>query len=1312
MVALRLVLLGGFQAVSCSGTPIIIGAKKAKALLAYLALYPGQACSREKLAALLWEESSDVQARHSLRQALASLRKALAAVDSPVLNADSDTLRIVPHTLEVDVFDFERLVEKGSPRLLAQAIELYQGEFLEGFNPRAVAFESWLMAERSRLREGVLGAMTKLLAHHLASGAVEPAIRLSIHLLTLDPLRESVHRTLMELYAQQRRWGAALKQYRICRGILQRELRVAPEPETEQLYQKLLQIRHTPSLAIAAWEAQSPQVEKLGETASQLKNSPEEISITVRPTETAWSAGEFRQATLLFISLAHFSFPEARLEPEARHHLLSRYFSIVAGEVQRYGGRVVTRLNDTAMAAFGVPLAHSNDSERAVRAAWAIQHGLAELGMEKPSAPLRARIGIASGQVVAGQLDGAHHWEATLTGEAVSLAAHLATRAIAGEILITDAVYRSISTFMLGEPLADDGDLEAAALPVWRVRAVYLGKKEERLRFVGRRNECRQFSGAIEACLEAGGGQTFFVRGEAGIGKTQLTEEFIHIAQAQGFACHKALVLDFGVGTGQDAIRMLVRSLLGVGSDSSIRQLQKIAKGATEAGLIAADQEVFLGDLLNLPPPAEYKVLYDAMNNAARHRAKQALVSRLIEAISHQQPVLLVVEDIHWADSVTLAYLAKIAATMNTCCALLVMTSRVEGEPLDAAWRSAMQEAPLTTMDLGPLRPKEALALADQWGEVDTLCARRCIERSGGNPFFLEQLLRAESAGDGRGVPDSIQSLVWARLDRLEFKDKQAIQAASVMGQRFSLAALRFVLADPHYRCERLIEQHWLRPDEEDYLFAHALILEGVYCSLLPSKRRELHRRAAEWFRLREVVLFAEHLDRAEDREAPNAYLRAAQALAAEYYYERAAQLAKRGLALAADPATKYQLTCLYGELLREMGAIDSSIATFRGALKLANQAVSPYRSWMGIAAGLRIQDCYTEALEALDKAEQAAGPPPQAEQLAQVYYHRGNILFPLGRIDDCLRAHEQALHFAAEAGSALLEAYALSGLGDAYYQRGWMITAHGYFDRCVTLCREQGLGRVEVANLAMRGITHFYRNEMNAAVEDNQAAITMATRIEAQREEILARGNLAAVLIHIGEGKAAKQQIEEGLALARDLGAKRFIAGFLQNLGSALAASGRRFEAETCLQDAYALIRESGAAFIGPWVLGSLALVTSDTEQRHWALREGERLLRGNSVSHNFLHFYPNAIEAALEEKDWCEAQRYAALLEEYTRLEPLPWADFFIARGRVLAVLGAGVRDSAMEERLRQLYIEARRANLKAALPALGKALEAVKA
>ena len=152
-------------------------------------------------------------------------------------------------------------------------------------------------------------------------------------------------------------------------------------------------------------------------------------------------------------------------------------------------------------------------------------------------------------------------------------------------------------------------------------------------------------------------------------------------------------------------------------------------------------------------------------------------------------------------------------------------------------------------------------------------------------------------------MPGSVQSLVQARMDQLDPFDRQALQTAAIFGQRFALDALRHALERPDYDCAPLVEHFLVRPIGDDFLFAHALIRDAVYDTLLRPRRRELHRRAADWFAARDLVLRAEHLDRAEHPEAAQAYLEAARAQAADYRYERARALTERGLALAIDPA-------------------------------------------------------------------------------------------------------------------------------------------------------------------------------------------------------------------------------------------------------------------------------------------------------------------------------------------------------------------------------------------------------------------------
>ncbi len=240
MPGLRVTLLGGFEARFASGASVRLRMKKAQALLAYLGTRPGQSHSRDKLAALLWGEKSEEHARGGLRHALVALRVALTNALPPPLRIEGQTLALNPRGVEIDVVTFEQWVAEGTPQALETAAELYRGDLLFGFTVNEPLFEEWLVAERERLREIAVGAFTRLLAEQSKAASTHPAIQTAMRLLALDPLQENVHRTLMRLYARQGRRGAALRQYEVCVGALQRELGTMPEAETRQVYRELL----------------------------------------------------------------------------------------------------------------------------------------------------------------------------------------------------------------------------------------------------------------------------------------------------------------------------------------------------------------------------------------------------------------------------------------------------------------------------------------------------------------------------------------------------------------------------------------------------------------------------------------------------------------------------------------------------------------------------------------------------------------------------------------------------------------------------------------------------------------------------------------------------------------------------------------------------------------------------------------------------------------------------------------------------------------------------------------------------------------
>jgi DNA-binding SARP family transcriptional activator len=259
MAKLSLTLFGGFQARLEGGPALALPTRKAQAMLAYLALPPGRAHPRDALAALLWGGIREDSARASLRQALFSIRKALGDVERDVLRQEADTLALAPAAVAVDTAMFEQAVSEGTLQALERAVTLYRGDLLSGFALDEAPLEEWLLGERERLRELVLETLAKLLAHHRRTGATEAAVRSAVRLLTLDPLQEAVHRTLMRCYADLGRRPAALRQYQHCVTALGRELGVEPEAETKTLYRQILRERPQRSTALRPGLARSAE---------------------------------------------------------------------------------------------------------------------------------------------------------------------------------------------------------------------------------------------------------------------------------------------------------------------------------------------------------------------------------------------------------------------------------------------------------------------------------------------------------------------------------------------------------------------------------------------------------------------------------------------------------------------------------------------------------------------------------------------------------------------------------------------------------------------------------------------------------------------------------------------------------------------------------------------------------------------------------------------------------------------------------------------------------------------------------------------
>ena len=245
MPVFRLDLLGDFQIHSSTGALVNLPARKAQALLAFLSVRPSQMVSRDKIAAILWSSTGSEQARQSLRQLLSTLRKELAAIapNDRILIEESDFLGVDPVNVVADVVRFEALLGAGDEASLAELIVLYRGDFLDGFAINEEKFDNWALAERDRLRRATLRAHNQLIELQSGRDSLDEAIATAQSAVRIDPLLESMHRTLMRLYVKRGDLAAALQQYDTCARALKRDLSVDPDAETRALHNQIAQLR-------------------------------------------------------------------------------------------------------------------------------------------------------------------------------------------------------------------------------------------------------------------------------------------------------------------------------------------------------------------------------------------------------------------------------------------------------------------------------------------------------------------------------------------------------------------------------------------------------------------------------------------------------------------------------------------------------------------------------------------------------------------------------------------------------------------------------------------------------------------------------------------------------------------------------------------------------------------------------------------------------------------------------------------------------------------------------------------------------------
>lgn len=783
-------------------------------------------------------------------------------------------------------------------------------------------------------------------------------------------------------------------------------------------------------------------------------------------------------------------------------------------------------------------------------------------------------------------------------------------------------------------------------------------------RLAGRQQELRQFQSLLDTVLADQQAQVLLVRGMAGMGKSRLLAECLDTAQQHFFHTVTVELQDFGGDRHREVFTCLLKALLDLGERGSF--WEELVNQRLRPFALGPDSQLLARDLLGVAHRPEERALLQAMGHAQRAQWLVALFASLLTRSALRRPLLLAIEDLHWASAATIETLAQVMSACQEAQILWLLSSRVE-EPLRLnELQRDIPEVAVTTLTLAPLRQTEGLDLARQFGHVDEAWRTQCIERAQGHPLFLTQLLMADRH---EALPDTFQHLLQVRLDDVSPQDRHALRLAAVLGQPFLSSQLDGLMPSPGYDPSPLVQHCFLRHlDGGRHDFLHALIRQGIYEALPLRQREAMHLQVARQFQGVDAGLHARHLHLARQPEAPAQLLAAARLAHEAFDHEAALSLLQAYADVDYAPRDAHAHAMALGEVHSKMGRTPQAREAFERALVHAPDLAGRLSATVALAGALNVLD-ELQAEEALiDAALPEADQPGTQAQLAGLHYLKGNLYFPRGDVARSRHHHSLAMDVASRAGEARLQARALSGLGDSYYGEGRMPTAHGHFERCLALCEAHGLRDIEASNRFMLATTQIYLCQTADALQQALASAETGRRVGNRRAEIVSRLTASWIELSRGDAHAALMQAEEALLTARAIGAQRFEPFLQESQARALFTLGDADAARRTIEAAWEGVEQLGLhAFIGPWVLGTLALLSADEGRALQALDQGQALMDKGCVAHNVYRFHASAMECHVLAGRHDQALAVGAQWRQRTGQEPTPWvaglADFMAA-------------------------------------------------
>lgn len=886
--------------------------------------------------------------------------------------------------------------------------------------------------------------------------------------------------------------------------------------------------------------------------------------------------GERRTVTVLFADISGFTPLSEKLDPEEVYNLIDSTLKAFIDEIYKHEGTLDKFMGDGVMALFGAPVAHEDDSARAVRAALGMQTALAHINEDletRLGVPLRVRIGLNSGTVVVGSVGTDLRMDYTALGDTVNVASRLQGVAEPGTILVSRPVYEEC------KPLFEFRELGTIRVkgrvePVEIFEAVAIRQKTDRVRgipglvapMVGRAEELARLRRVTDELLSKRRGRIVLVTGEGGIGKSRLTSEFKAYAAGQSVTVLEGVCHSYGQA-GLDMFARLLRSYFGIDdedADSVIRDRVREKVRQTLPSEYAVTQILpYIENLLSV------RIVERELAERVRHLEPAQLqqqtflaIRDLLIAEAEKKPLVVILEDIHWIDKPSLDLLSFLLSAVEHVPIVFYFNSRpAEGPAAPEIERLGHQlYAPqFVPLPLAPLSHADTVALLDLLLTIADLPAslkQMIPERAEGNPFYLEEIIRMlidrgvirREAGKWQvaqeadlsdlQVPRTLQALIMTRVDHLSEGPRQALHCAAVIGRDFSYRLLSSVIENSRTLqedTEELVEHGLVsrigHTAELEYRFHHLLIQETVYNSLLLRRRERLHHKIAEGiealFRGRAeeyVEQLAFHYTESKDAERALPYLiRAGERAAGRYANDEAL----RHYRLAAEflgktTPTLEQRTQVY----RGLGQVQTLVGDYDGAA-----------------------DSYLLALELLRAGGTAQAPRTSAElmrRIGRVHERRGDYTEALHWLQNALSALERDPHSA----KAVERARIYNDIGWVNYRRGQFEEAYQW--RMRTLQITEGTDHYNEMASAYNGLVGLFtrQGDWERSTAYAEKGLRLREMIGDTYGVSSSYNNLGSIALEQAKWDEALVHFEQSLAIKQKIGDVEGISRLSTHLG------------------------------------------------------------------------------------------------------------------------------------------------------------------